>query len=95
LAEAKKLIELRRTQDGLIEGGLRWVAVEDNFICYLRESNKQSVLVFISRKAVRTEIDLAGYGLKVVKTLYGPDATGASIKIDSDGATQGIWEVKS
>ena len=44
---------------------------------------------------MRTEIDLAGYGLKVVKTLYGPVATGASIKIDSDGATQGIWEVKS
>jgi hypothetical protein len=95
LAEAKKLIELRRTQDGLIEGGLRWVAVEDNFICYLRESNKQSVLVFISRKSVRTEIDLAAYGLKVIKTLYGPDASGGSIKIDSDGATQGIWEVKS
>ena len=91
----KKLIELRRSQDGLIEGGLRWVAVEDNFICYLRESNKQSLLVFISRKAVRTEIDLGEYGLKVVKTLYGPDATGGSIKIDSDGATQGIWEVKS
>jgi alpha-glucosidase len=94
LAEVKKLVHLRRNHDGLIEGGLRWVAVEDNFICYLRESNKQSVLVFISRKAVRTEIDLAGYGLKVVKTLYGPDATGGSIKIDSDGATQGIWEVK-
>jgi alpha-glucosidase len=95
LAQVKKLIELRRTQDGLIEGGLRWVAVEDNFICYLRESNKQSLLVFISRKAVRTEIDLGEYGLKVVKTLYGPDADGGSIKIDSDGATQGIWEVKS
>jgi alpha-glucosidase len=95
LAEAKKLIELRRTQHGLIEGGLRWVAVEDDFICYLRESNKQSVLVFISRKSVRTEIDLAAYGLKVMKTLYGPNATGNSITIDSDGATQGIWEVKN
>lgn len=41
------------------------------------------------------DIGLADYGLKVVKTLYGPDATGGSIKIDSDGATQGIWEVKS
>jgi hypothetical protein len=71
------------------------VAVEDNFICYLRESKKQSVLVFISRKAVRTEIDLADYGYKVSKTLYGPDSSGGSIKIDAEYATQGIWEVES
>ena len=95
LAEVKKLVHLRRNHDGLIEGGLRWVAVEDNFICYLRESEKQSLLVFISRKAVRTEIDLADYGYKVSKTLYGPEATGGSIKIDAEYATQGIWEVKS
>jgi hypothetical protein len=30
-----------------------------------------------------------------MKTLYGPNATGNSIAIDSDGATQGIWEVKN
>jgi hypothetical protein len=31
----------------------------------------------------------------VSKTLYGPEATGGSIKIDAEYATQGIWEVKS
>lgn len=95
LTHVKKLVEIRRNQDSLINGGLRWVAVEDDYIAYLRESKKQSVLVFISRKAIRIEIDLAKFGLKVSKTLYGPTATGDSIKIDADGAVQGIWQVKS
>jgi len=43
--EVRKLISLRRNQDALINGGLRWVAAENGYIAYLRESKKNKVLV--------------------------------------------------
>ena len=94
-AEVKKLIALRRNQDALINGGLRWVAVEDEFIAYLRESKKQSILVVITRSAVKVEIDLKPLGFVISKNLYGQASSGSTISFSSKGATQGIWEVKN
>ena len=93
-AQVKELVKLRRTQDALINGGLRWVAVEDDYLVYLRESKKQSVLVFISRGPVKTTIDLSGFGYTVTKTLYGRLAKGKNFTVDSDQATQGVWIVE-
>lgn len=92
-SEVKELVRLRRTQDGLINGGLRWVAVEDDYLVYLRESKKQSLLVFISRGPVKARIDLSSYGYEVTKTLYGQVAKGEIFSIDSAYATQGVWIV--
>ena len=94
-AEVRKIISLRRNQDALINGGLRWICVEDDYIVYLRESKKHSVVVFISRTGVKANIDLAPYGYKVSQNLYGAPASGSIIKIDSPTAVQGIWVVKS
>jgi alpha-glucosidase len=94
-AEVKKLIALRRNQDALINGGLRWVAVEDEFIAYLRESKKQSILVVITRSAVKVEIDLKPLGFVISKNLYGQASSGSTVSFSSKGATQGIWEVKN
>jgi alpha-glucosidase len=87
----KALIQLRRESHALIHGGLRWVAVEKDYLAYLRESKSQTLLIFISRSAVKTEIDLSEYGYTVAETLYGESANGTKIKIDSTNATQGIW----
>ena len=94
-AEVKKLIALRRNQDALINGGLRWVEVEDEFIAYLRESKKQSIFVVITRSAVKVEIDLKPLGFVISKNLYGQASSGSTISFSSKGATQGIWEVKN
>ena len=90
----KALIQLRRESHALIHGGLRWVAVEKDYLAYLRESKSQSLLIFISRSAVKTEIDLSDYGYTVAETLYGESAAGTKIKIDSKSATQGVWLLK-
>jgi len=87
----KTLIQLRRESHALIHGGLRWVVVEKDFLAYLRESKNETLLIFISRSPVKTEIDLSNYGYTVSETLFGEVAQGAKIKIDSKCATQGVW----
>ena len=87
----KTLIQLRRECHALIHGGLRWVAVEKDYLAYLRESKNQSLLIFVSRSPVKTEIDLSDYGYTVSETLFGEVAQGAKIEIDSKSATQGVW----
>ena len=94
-AKVKKLIEIRRGQDALINGGLRWVAVEDDCVAYLRESKKQSLLIFISRKGVKAEIDLTPFGYAIKQTLYGQSSHGAMLSINSKEATQAVWVVES
>jgi len=93
-AEVKKLVKLRKTQDALINGGLRWVSVENDYIAYLRESKKQSILVLVSRGPINVTIDLSSYGYRVNKTLYGQEVTGEIFSIKSDAAVQGVWELK-
>ena len=93
-ASVKKLIKLRKESPALINGGLRWVAVEKDYLAYLRESKDQSVLIFIARSAVKAEIDLSKYGYSVAETLYGETANGEKITIDSKSATQGVWLLK-
>ena len=93
-AEVKKLVKLRKTQDALINGGLRWIAVENDYIAYLRESKKQSILVLVSRGPINATIDLSTFGYEVIKTLYGHEVKGAIFSIKSDSAIQGVWEVK-
>jgi len=93
-AEVKKLVKLRKTQDALIHGGLRWVSVGNDYIAYLRESKKQSILVLVSRGAINATIDLSSYGYRVNKTLYGQEVTGEIFSIKSEAAVQGVWELK-
>jgi alpha-glucosidase len=94
LESVKKLVKLRKESDALINGGLRWVAVEKDYLAYLRESKSEAILVFISRTAAKAEIDLSLYGYSVSQTLYGQSAKGNKIKINSKKATQGVWLLK-
>jgi alpha-glucosidase len=94
LESVKKLVKLRKESDALINGGLRWVAVEKDYLAYLRESKSEAILVFISRSAAKAEIELSQYGYSVSETLYGEAAMGAKIKISSKKATQGVWLLK-
>jgi alpha-glucosidase len=93
MGQVKELISIRKGNDALINGGLRWVAAEKDFVVYLRESKKQSILVFVSRQGVNAMIDISSLGLKVTKTLYGNTASGSKFAVKSKQATQAIWEV--
>jgi len=92
--EVKKLVKLRKSQDALINGGLRWISGENDYVAYLRESKKQTLLVLVSRGPINTTIDLSTYGYKVAQTLYGHEVKGEIFSIASDSAVQGIWELK-
>lgn len=91
LEEVKKLIQIRKERDSLINGGLRWIYIGKDAFGYLRESKKEKVFIFISRKGIDENIDLGTYGYSVKETLYGPAQSGKTIKIRSKGATSGIW----
>jgi len=93
-SQVKELVKLRRSQDALINGGLRWVAVADDYLVYLRESKKQSILVFISRGPVKATVDISSFGYLVTKTLYGQEVRGEIFSVDSAHSTQGVWVVE-
>jgi alpha-glucosidase len=90
----KKLISIRKSHDALINGGLRWIHVAEDSLAYIRESKKESILVFASRGAVKAKLDLTLYGYKVSKTLYGDVKKGGKFSINSKSATSGIWVLK-
>ena len=94
LAEVKKLIRIRRERDALINGGLRWIYSSDDAIGYLRESKKEKIFVFISRKGITETIDLSVYGYAIKETLYGPTQSGEKIRIRSKTAVSGVWLLK-
>jgi len=95
LNEVKSLIAIRKGHDAFINGGLRWVLVENDCLAFLRESKKEAILVFVSRGAVNTTIDLSKLGYGVKESLYGATAKGSQITIDSKTPTQAIWVLES
>lgn len=87
----KELIALRKERDALINGGLRWIFSSDDAMAYLRESKEETILVYVSRSATNSVIDLQPYGYQIDKTLYGESASGGQLQINSKGATAGVW----
>jgi alpha-glucosidase len=92
-ASIKDLIAIRKKNHALVEGGLRWVAVEEDHLAYLRESKRETILVFISRKGTSTVIDVGSLGYQISETLFGTPAAGSKILIDSKTATSGVWKL--
>ena len=95
LSEIKKLISIRKSHDAFINGGLRWVLVEDDCLAFLRESKKETILVFVSRKAVKTTIDVSKFGYVVKYGLYGVSSEGTILTIDAKEPAQGVWVLES
>ena len=91
LREVKKLISIRKNSDGFINGGLRWVLVEDDCLAFLRESKKETILVFLSRSGVKAKIDISKLGYRVKESLYGIPASGSAVSINTKKPSQGIW----
>jgi alpha-glucosidase len=79
LATYSALTAVRREQPALRDGGLRWVHVDDDTICYLREHADGSVLV-VARRAAGPAIDLPydDATLLLATERYAPAAPGAA-----------------
>jgi alpha-glucosidase len=93
LAKVKSLVQIRRTHDAFTNGGLRWITVEKEYVLFMRESKKESLLIFISRGPVNCSIDFNKLGIKNTKSLFGPDISVANPGISSNSAVQAIWQV--
>jgi alpha-glucosidase len=89
----KELISIRKKRDALINGGIRWIHISEDSLAYLRESKKESLLIYISREGVIEQIDLTEYGYTIKETLYGKKASGKVLSINSKSATSGIWKL--
>ncbi|NDD52192.1 MAG: hypothetical protein EB009_05795, partial [Actinobacteria bacterium] len=72
---------------------IRWIDISKDSVAFLRESAKESLLVFVSRKGVKKEIDLKPYGFTIKKSLFGPSLKGSTLKINSREAVGGIWQL--
>ena len=94
LDRVKKLVAVRRSSDALAYGGLRWVEVNNDYVAFLRESKKETILVVVTRSPADIGIDLAPLGYEVEKNLYGPSARGSSIHFVTTSADVGIWKLK-
>ena len=67
--EIKKLVRIRRDSHALSHGGLRWIIRGDDAIGFLRESQKERLLVIVTR--AKTKIRL-GTLAQDAEVLYGP-----------------------
>jgi alpha-glucosidase len=91
----KQLIQLRKSNSALIDGGLRWVHTSDDLICYLRETENDRILVAVSRNAVdNVSIDLKRASVNAVDQLLGDAKLTAEGSLSIAGAGIGIWSAK-
>jgi glycosidase len=93
LNSVKELIKLRRTASALIEGGLRWVDVQDDHLLFLREAVDQNLLILVARDKTKVDVDLSKYGYSIIGTHFGPAANGSRLKLKSKNGLTAIWEV--
>ena len=93
-SEFQKLISLRKSSDALINGGIRWLFASDDAMAFIRESKRESVLVYITRSGASSLIDLKPYGYSIAETLYGMSASGSEFTLSSPVAASGIWRLK-
>jgi len=93
LGGVKELIALRRNSPALVNGGLRWVDIQDDYLLFLRESKKQNLLILIARDKAEVKVDLSKFGYSIKKVHFGPNASGDRLNLNLENGIAGIWEV--
>ncbi|MGW9629506.1 glycoside hydrolase family 13 protein [Agromyces sp. NPDC055520] len=98
----RSLLRLRREHPVLATGGIRWLAVGDDAVAFVRESVDETVLVFAARSAARLDIDAAAIGAgpgdlsaaDVAAPLFGSVRLAASagrLTLETDAAGFAAW----
>ncbi len=65
------LVHLRRNSKALAEGGLRFIAAENDYIAYLRETKGEQLLIVVNREVCNISINLAQYGYSLDQLIIG------------------------
>ena len=87
LAEVRALTVLRRSNDTLARGGLRYLHISADAIAFLRETREERLLVLASRAAH----DAISTSFTSLETLYGEDAQNGVLP--ADGPAVHIWRI--
>lgn len=96
LSTATALLHCRTASPALTIGGLRWVAVTDDVLAFLRECDEERILVVVSRCATTPfAIDAAAFAIEALEPLHGFAATIVAdrITIELPSAGGGIWRI--
>lgn len=96
-SEVKKLISLRKNSAALTAGGLRFIAVSDNYFAFLRESESEILLIVVWRGSALVNVPIGEFGYRISDTLYGEriggDSTPAFFTISTATAGAGIYKL--
>ncbi len=87
LEEYRKLIALRRSSEALARGGIRYVHVDDDVICFVRETRAERLLCLASR-AAHAPVPVP---FRKLETLYGEDARDGAVP--ADGPAFHVWRI--
>ncbi|MDQ0573809.1 glycoside hydrolase family 13 protein [Agromyces albus] len=93
----RSLLRLRRDHRVLATGGIRWVAVGEDAVAFVRESADERLLVFAARGAATLE--LAAESVEVTDAaapLFGDarlEASAGLLALSADGPTFAVWQL--
>jgi alpha-glucosidase len=92
----QSLIELRKTNSALIDGGLRWIATENDVVVYLRESKQESLLIVVARDAAELNVDLSVIDFTGAELVQGSNSevVGKHLNWKSAEAGYAIWRLR-
>jgi alpha-glucosidase len=100
LATYRELLALRRAHPVLATGGIRWLALGEEAVAFVRESTEESVLVFASRAATVLEMAAGAIGAigatDAATRLVGDArlaASDATISLAADGPAFTAWSL--
>ncbi len=96
LAIYKSLIRIRKEEKALACGGLRFIAIKDDYLIFVREISEEQLLVLVARAGVANlEIDLQLLGSLRVEKIFGFNSTvvGERLKVEVPSAGGGIWKL--
>ncbi len=89
-----RLTRLRKEHPALTDGGMRWVAVAADALCFVRETAEESVLVLATRAAARTTLPQdAVAGLDTAVRLAGDAALGPTGRLTASGPSFTAWRL--
>ncbi|KRE30016.1 glycoside hydrolase family 13 protein [Agromyces sp. Soil535] len=91
------LVALRRAHSVLATGGIRWLAVGEDALAFVRESAEESVLVFAARTAATLEVAAAAMdATDAAAPLFGDARLAASdglVHLAADGPAFAAWSL--
>ncbi|MDQ0894623.1 glycoside hydrolase family 13 protein [Agromyces ramosus] len=93
----RELLGLRRAHPVLATGGLRWLAVGDDAIAFVRESADEQLLVFAARAAATLELPAAAIAMTdAAARLTGDaelEASGDLLRLSSGAPAFAVWRL--